>query len=456
MSGEFLFDVRRSLAAGLALRIAGAALVICVIAFAFIHVRFAAESQRALLAAVDTDIAGLVDVYHDGGQAGLVARISDRIALTPMTPERLFYRLEGADGHVLAGNLGAWPALSPATSQQGFIATPDGSVLARATLLKGGLRLVVGRSAAARQSALDGLLRLFVVASALLVLAAFGAGLFAARGLQRRVTAVSEALNNVQQGQLGARVGGAAGRDELGRLSFEVNLMLDRVENLVAAQRDVTDNIAHETRTPLMQLDASLRKAQDACHEPEVQAELDKGRAKIRGMLRLYDSLLDIAATRGQRGDTASLSDIDLSAVAESLAELYNASAEEAGIRLEAHIEPGVVMRADPMQMSHLIVNLLDNAFKYGRDGGYIGFEVRSGPVIVVEDCGPGVAAGDRDAVFRRYHRTGDNASPGHGLGLALVKAIASRHDLTVRVEDLAPGADSPGARFIVTGERPG
>jgi len=435
------------------LQIAAASLVVCLTVFSFIYARYAEESRQALLAMVDTDLAGLVDIYHSGGKDGLSERIEDRLALSGREADAPYYRLEDAGAKTLAGNLKVWPSLDATLSQSGFIKVSGVKLLARATVLKGGLRLVVGRSAMARQQALTLLVRLFVAASVMIVLLGFLVGRVAAGRIKRRVLAVNDALTKVRQGQLDARVAVGKHGDELNDLSHDVNLMLDRVENLVAAQRDVTDNIAHETRTPLMQLDASLLKALEACHQPVVAEALEKGRGQIRSLLRLYDALLDIAANKGRRGDTASLTEIDLSAVAESLVDLYQASADEAGIQLDARIEPGVVMQADAMQMSHLIVNLLDNAFKYGAAGKYIGFRVSCGPVIVVEDKGPGVGHDDRAAIFQRYNRMASGASPGHGLGLALVKAIAARHGLTVRVEDFEPGASAPGARFVVTGE---
>ena len=448
-----LLDARTSLAAGLAVRIAAAALVVCVCVFALVYARFADDSYRALLGTLDTDLAGLVDIYDGGDEAKLAAHVNDRLSLSPRNLDRLYYRLEDASGRGLAGNLSALPAMGADRSEARLIRIDAKPVLVRVTVLKGGLHLAVGRSGVSRAKALSTLLRLFVGASLLIVLAAFAVGLAAAGALKRRVAAIDAALHGVQTGRLSDRVAERPGGDEVDQLGRDVNRMLDRVENLIAAQRDVTDNIAHETRTPLMQLDASLMKALDATRDPRVTAELEKGRDQIRGMLRLYDALLDIATTKGQSGDTASLSEIDLSAVAHSLAELYRASAEEAGLIFAVDIAPGVVCRADAMQMSHLMVNLLDNAFKYGADGGYIGFALQPGPVVTVADRGPGIAPAEREAVFRRYHRTRKGEAPGHGLGLALVKAIATRHALKVRVEDFDAGAASPGARFVVWGQ---
>ena len=443
----------RSIALDVALKAAATALLVCAVVFALIYDRFATESRRALLATVDTDLAGLADLYQSEGKPGLAQRIGDRLDLTTRSAESAYYRLEDGAGLLIVGNMRRHDGLNAARSQSAIMDDGRDRVLVRATLLRGGLRLEVGRSARQRDDALASLLRWFGVASLLIVASAFAVAFVTAARLRRRVAEIDAALCDVQQGRLSARVAECVGGDELDRLGRDVNLMLNRVSALMAAQRDVTDNIAHETRTPLMQLDASLITALEHCQDPKAAQALDKARGQIRGLLRLYDALLDIATTNGQRGDTQGLSDVDLSAVAESLVELYRASAEEAGIELVSEIAPDVLFRADAMQMSHLMVNLLDNAFKYGASGGYIGFRLAHGPVISVEDRGPGIAEAERATIFRRYHRTRNAGPPGHGLGLALVNAIATRHGLMVRVEDFDMDAETPGARFIVWGE---
>ena len=148
------------------------------------------------------------------------------------------------------------------------------------------------------------------------------------------------------------------------------------------------------------------------------------------------------------RGDLRGLVDTNLSDIADNLADLYGASAEELGIGFHARIAPGVTLRADPMQMTRLLSNLLDNAFKYVPSGGSVSLTLSVGPHIVVQDDGPGIPAADRDRVFERYVRLDGAQGGGHGLGLSLARAIAQRHDLSLHVEDAVPGA-----RFVVQPE---
>jgi signal transduction histidine kinase len=224
--------------------------------------------------------------------------------------------------------------------------------------------------------------------------------------------------------------------------------MLDQVERLIEAQRAVSDQTAHEIRTPLMHLDTRILKAMQGTQDEELLRTLDQSRGEIRNVVRLLDSLLDIAGTQAMRGDLRGLLDTNLSEIADNLADLYGASAEELGIGFHARIAPGVMLRADPMQMTRLLSNLLDNAFKYVPSGGTVSLTLSAGPHIVVQDDGPGIPAADRDRVFERYVRLDGAQGGGHGLGLSLARAIAQRHDLSLHVEDAAPGA-----RFVVQPE---
>lgn len=439
--------MRRSFAVGLALQVALAAILIGGVGFALVYAALARESRAAIVRQVDTDIAGLVDVYASDGKHGLAARIGDRMALEPREGETPVYLALDAAGRPIAGNLARWPDVDAGTSALAEIETRDGMpVLARATVLRGGVRLLAGRSTVARDAALAGQRRLFLIVLVAMAVVSLAIGLWSARRLGRRVDAINGVFAAVREGRLEARASPAS--DEIGALALNVNRTLDRIERLIAAQRNITDHTAHEIRTPLMHLDAELLRAIDRTLDPEVTASLGRARSQVRSLLALFDSLLDIAAAQALRGDLRGLGEIDLSEVAQSVAELYGPSAEEAGLDFVADIAPGVVMRGDAMQMTRLLVNLLDNAFKYGAAGGRIGLSVAGGPRIVVDDAGPGVAPEDRARVFDRYVRAGGSAESGHGLGLSLVRAIAERHDLAVSIEDAGPGA-----RFVVAPE---
>ncbi len=430
-----------------ALRVATVTALVGAIVFALVYAGLAQQSRRALLATIDTDVAGLVDTYDAQGAQGLVKRLDDRMALTPTLNEQPWYLVQDATGKTLAGNVATWPALKPELSETGPVnANGHGHILARVTLLRGGLRLLVGRSTALADNTLSQVRMLFAGGLVAIVLSAFLIGLMAALRLRARVGDINRVFDSLRDGGVDVCAPISTRGDEIDQLSGHVNAVLQRVDRLMAAQRDISDNIAHETRTPLMGLNQRLDEAIEQSLDPAVVSTLQAAQDQVKSLLRLLDALLDIASAEAQRGDVRSLGEINLSEVARSLVDLYTPSIEDAGLALVTDIADEVLVRADAMQMSRLLVNLFDNAIKYaGSTGSTLRFSVKTGPVIVFEDDGPGIAEVDRSRIFGRYQRGSDGK--GHGLGLALVAAIAARHTMTVRIESAGTGT---GARFVV------
>lgn len=410
--------------------------------------RIVEADGRAMLAReVRTDLAGLADIYTSGGEDDLRARIADRLKMVRDDGERAWYLLADNAGQPLAGNLSRWPKISATTT--GTVTLPAGErIFASAARLGPHARLMVGRSNYRGQALLARLVTAFAAAGTLIALLSLAAGHFAARRLRVRVEAVNATFAAIRAGYIGARAPGAGEGDELAELAGNTNAMLDQVERLIEAQRAVSDQTAHEIRTPLMHLDTCILKAMEGTVDDAQLHALNLSRSEIRSVVRLLDSLLDIAGTQALRGDLRGLANIDLSVIAANLADLFRASAEEMGINFHARIVPGVVARADPMQMMRLMSNLLDNAFKYVSRGGSVSLILSPGPHIVVEDDGPGIPASEREHVFDRYVRLERAGAGGHGVGLALARAIAQRHGLSLHVEDAAPGA-----RFVARPE---
>lgn len=405
---------------------------------------------RAMLAReVDTDLAGLADIYVSGGPAELQERIADRFSVEQKEGEQAWYLLADARGRPISGNLDRWPPIAPTLSQARFITLANGDrIFARATRLGPDTQLVVGRSDQRGQALLARLAMAFAATGALIALFSLAAGHFAARRLRARVEAVNATFAVVRAGDIAARVAGAGESDELSELAGNTNIMLDQVERLIEAQRTVSDQTAHEIRTPLMHLDTRILRAMRSTGDAALVQTLEQSRAEIRRVVQLLDSLLDIAGTQAMRGNLRGLAEVSLSDIAESLADLYGASAEELGIAFHARIAPGIRLRADPMQMTRLLTNLLDNGFRYVPSGGSVLLQLTHGPRIIVQDDGPGIPPQDRQRIFERYVRLDGVPAGGHGLGLALALAIAQRHHLSIHVEDA-----SPGARFVVEPE---
>jgi signal transduction histidine kinase len=235
------------------------------------------------------------------------------------------------------------------------------------------------------------------------------------------------------------------GGDEFDRLARRINTALDRVQGLMQALRQVTDDIAHDLRTPLnrlrQRLEAALRTAEgDAVWRAATEGAI----SECERLLEIFAALLRIAQVEsGAR--RAGFARFDLSTVAEAVAEVHAPAAEERGQTLQMQIAPGVTALGDRDLVTQMLSNLLDNAVKHGREGGRIALtltpEPAGGAVLTVADDGPGIPEEARAMVLRRFHRL-DTArtTPGTGLGLALVAAVAELHGMALVLGDNAPG----------------
>lgn len=403
------------------------------------------QIRANLMATIDTDIAGLTDGMVVGGVGEVARRIADRAQLGQA--DGAAYRLVDSSGAVLAGGLRAVP-LDAQRSQSGEITSDDGvPLLARSTRLRGGYSLTVARSLATRDALTGRMTALFLSAAVpAALLSLLGAGLVA-RHFGRRVGILNSAFRRFEGGERSARAGLPPSRDELATLGGHVDLHLARIETLVETQREISDNIAHELRTPLGHLDARLLRALALHPDDAVQQELSAAREDIRSVVSLFDALLDLALAESKTARSGEQVTFDLSERIADLSELYAASAEEAGIAFTTRIAPAVTMRGEPMAMTRVAANLLDNAIKFAPAGSQVRLTLSPGPQIIVEDNGPGVDPADREQIFRRF-RGARGSARGHGLGLALVRVIAVRHGLVARFEDARPGA-----RFIIAPE---
>lgn len=440
----------RSLVFGVAVKVALATMAVTVCVLALIFNLLAVQGRSALAHTVDTDLVGLVDTFAVTGLDGLAHRIGDRLALIPSDSDQPYYLLIAPNGQSLAGNISHWPALAASRSEAGRITLDADQAWARTTVLRGGARLLVGRSMLRYDTGLKDVALLFALTLAVTPLCAYLIGRFAARALSSRVNAINAAFEKVGDGDVTARTPVGPAQDEIDQLASHVNRSLDRIDRLLAAHREVSDHIAHETRTPLMLLDQRLRQAVDATDNTKVLEPLFAAQADVRQLTRLLDALLDIAAAEALRGDTRMLGPLDISEILQSLAELYGPAADQLGITLQTQIEPQVMARADAMQVTRLVANLLDNALKYGASGQRVRLSLREGPVFVVEDDGAGFDPVDAERIFLRYQRASSGPAKGHGLGLALARAIAERHGWAIRAEAVNPDRQNRGARFTV------
>ncbi|MBY0336644.1 MAG: HAMP domain-containing histidine kinase, partial [Acetobacteraceae bacterium] len=258
-------------------------------------------------------------------------------------------------------------------------------------------------------------------------LAALLLGFLAARSLESRLQAASASARAIMDGDLARRLPVTGRGDEFDRLAVTVNALLARIEALMRAQRQVTDDIAHDLRSPLSRLRQSLEGALARPRDAEADAAtLEAALAELDQVLGSFSALLRIA--RAESGALrAGFEPVDLSALARAAAELYAPLAEEQGRTLVADIAPGVTLPGDAALLRQAVANLIENALTHG--AGRIGLTLTPDRALAVSDEGPGIPTEAREAVTRRFHRLDRSRStPGTGLGLALVAAAAQAH----------------------------
>lgn len=418
------------------------AVVAVAVLFAVTTTTIRGQTRASLSATVSTDLAGLIDIYATSGRPELVRRIDDRQDVVSLEGRRSHYLVADGHGRRITGDIAHWPAINASLSEEGYVTLADGTrVYAQGSKLAPDLQLLVAREYDRDHAALVVLSGVFLAVGTAIIAAVAIVAWITARHLARRMDAVNAALGAAADGRAANFPTRRRGGDEIDEMASHGARLLARQAQLLKAYKQVSEHVAHEVRTPLMHLDSRLGAAM--LDRPEVPGgPLGASREDIRGITSLLDSLLDIASAESRRGELAGLAELDLSAQVTSLADLYEGSAEDAGLTLRTAITPGVTLLGERMQITRLLSNLLDNAIKYVPEGGQVNLILTHGPRIVIEDDGPGIPHDQRDRIFERFVRaTAPGDRPGHGLGLALSRAIAERHGLVLRLGDAPHGA---------------
>jgi len=371
------------------------------------------------------------------------------------------YFLSDPTGQMIAGNVSQLPAnvlRQPGAysfnyeRQRPFAeegeAQRQGNAVVRSVALDSGLLLVVGRDVVERRGFTAIILQGFLFGVAgILIFSLIAGGLTAVRVL-RRIDSITSTSNKIMSGNLSERIPVTKRNDEFDGLATSLNQMLDRIEQLLQGLKEVTDNVAHDLKTPLTRLrnkaEAALREGTD----PAVQRQaLETTIAESDKLIQTFNALLMIA--RAEAGaPSGAFADVDVSAVADDVADLYGPVAEEAGMVLETAVTEGIHLRANRELIGQALVNLVENALKYFEKGERTDGKItitarRSGDRVLVEvaDNGPGIPAEERKRVVERFVRLEKSRTePGSGLGLSLVAAVARLHKGELRIEDNAPG----------------
>jgi signal transduction histidine kinase len=404
------------------------------------------RSDRAIMA----EYTNLRDVYEQSGREGLIGLIRQR------TSDKAFaahvYVLADASSAVLATNLEEWPPTSMARS--GWIefrapgASPEriSSPLVRAMIetLPSGDRLLVGQDI----SDLDrfaGQIKAAVISGVSLIFLLAGvASVLVTRRTVGRIEQINATSRAIMASGLDKRIPLRGTHDEWDRVAENLNLMLERIETLMGEVKQVSDNLAHDLRTPLTRMRGRLEKAHHSQRfDEDAQALIGDTIADLDAVLRIFSSITRIAQIEARVRKEA-FRTVNLVEIAQDVVELYDAAAEEKGSCLTMTGKGEVPATGDRDLIFDAIANLVDNAIKHGRVGGQVvvASEAVNGiPLISITDNGPGIPADQRDQVFKRFYRLEQSRyTPGNGLGLSLVAAVARLHGARIEMSDNSPG----------------
>ncbi len=318
------------------------------------------------------------------------------------------------------------------------------------TRLPGTYYLLVGRDLNDQQSLLDRTFKTAMIAIGVTLTVALGGGALMGYGVLKRIDAVNRTAGDIISGDFSRRIPITSASDEFDELALRLNAMLERIEQLMAAMRQVTNNVAHDLRSPLTRLrnrlEVTLLEGRSA---EEYRDVMERAMEDAAGLIKTFNALLSIAQVESgvRSGDWGT---VDLRDVASELAELYSPVADEKGITFAVGADAPVCVSGNRQLLAQAVSNLLDNAIKYTPVGGKVALTAtESGGqcAVCVSDNGPGIPEAERDRALHRFVRLDSSRSaPGNGLGLSLVRAVAQIHDAQLVLDD-----NHPGLRVTIT-----
>jgi signal transduction histidine kinase len=415
---------------------------------------------------VDAETGEISDIFGRRGLRGLVFTIENRA----LRPGANLYLVTTPNGQAIAGNVGSLAPGVMATTGWSETAyrrldeqdTADHRALVRVTELTSGFRLLVGRDLEERRR-LFGIIAKAAQWSLLIVIVlGLGGGIFVARRVLRRIDAMTGTTQRIMAGDLSGRLPVGRSGDELDRLAENLNAMLERIEALMMGLKEVSDNIAHDLKTPLTRL---RNRAEEALaksgSETEYRNALERTIEESDSLIRTFNALLMIArAESGQaRGN---MDDFDAAEVANGIHELYEPLAEDDGMTLRVKTL-STPLHGNRELISQALANLVENAIKYGKPvaavqplGADAVARIGSREILIearrdgdqvllsVTDHGPGIPQVDRKHAVERFVRLeASRTQPGSGLGLSLASAVATLHGGELRLGDAYPGLNA-------------
>ena len=406
---------------------------------------------------VNSELSELTEQYTKGGLRGLVAAVEGRA----LRPGANLYLVTTPQGQGVAGNVAS---LEPGVMDHPGWAetfykrleetdTKSHYALVKVSQLPGGFRILVGRDLEERRRLVAIIAKAAQWSGLIVIVLGLGGGVFVARRVLRRIDAMTGTTQRIMAGDLSGRLPVGRSGDEIDRLAENLNAMLERIEALMAGLKEVSDNIAHDLKTPLTRLRNRAEEAlAKSSNEGEYRAALERTIDESDGLIRTFNALLMIArAESGQARDN--MTDFDAAEVAHGIHELYEPLAEDKGLTLEVTADAATI-HGNRELISQALANLVENAIKYGQpvaprpDGGAKSPDIlieahRDGDNVLlsVTDHGPGIPEADRQRAVERFVRLeASRTQPGSGLGLSLASAVATLHGGDLRLADSQPG----------------
>jgi signal transduction histidine kinase len=411
-------------------------------AAAFWSTRSALEQQ--LTRRIGAEMTLLEQEFRQGGIDALIATVQQRTRITG----NLDYFVIDMAGRRLAGDLPVtdglgWIELNTAQDAKGKPNDDNEPVEMLVRQLDGGFRLGVGEDLEQVGEMEETFLGILAAALGIVLVLGIGGGLLLSRAFLHRVDMITQTADAIIDGDLSRRIERSGSGDDFDHLSATLNVMLDRIGGLMENLRQVSNDIAHDLRTPLSRLRQDLEEARGRDLTPgDFKRVIDGAMAEADALLETFSALLRIAQIEAGSRRSAFRS-VDLSDVLRTVADAYGPAVEEGGGTLRAEIAPDVRVTGDRGLLSQLFVNLVENALHHGAPGTIALRLLRqsAGVIAEVADDGPGVPADERANVFRRFYRLErSRTTPGSGLGLSTVAAIVELHHAAIELQDNAPG----------------
>lgn len=399
---------------------------------------------------IDIEILDLTERYRNAGLSGLTQLLSERLSRRPAGAS--VYLLTDKDLAPLVGNLDRWPLgadikngwLEFTLENAGGTDTSEHQARARVFRLSGGFILLVGRDIHDLEITKRRIIATLLWGLAIMLVLGGIGSVMMGRSTLRRIEAINETSREIMSGDLSRRVPSRNTGDDFDVLADNLNNMLNQIESLMESVRRVSDNIAHDLRTPLARLRNRLEELSlDVEQSDNRRATVEQALEEADGLLNTFNALLRIA--RIESHDTrAGFADIDIAALVGDVVELYEPLGEEKSLRLATSLDVRPVFKGDRDLLFQALANLLDNAIKYAPPQSEISCRLEAaddGARLVLSDKGPGIPASQRENVFQRFFRLEQSrTTPGNGLGMSLVQAVMQLHHLRLELHDNEPG----------------